>query len=45
MTTLSVSATTFVGQNVGAGNWDRAKQGIRTAMAMATVITLIILVP
>ncbi len=27
MTTLSVTATTFVGQNVGAGNGDRAKQG------------------
>ena len=45
MTTLSVAATTFVGQNVGAGNWTRARQGMRTAMAMATVITLIILVP
>ena len=32
MTTLSVTATTFVGQNVGAGNWDRAKQGIRCAL-------------
>ena len=27
MMTLSVSATTFVGQNVGAGNWNRAQKG------------------
>lgn len=45
MTTLSVTATTFVGQNVGAGNWDRAKQGIRCALAMATVVTGVLLVP
>ena len=45
MSAFGIAITTFVGQNVGAGNWDRAKQGIRTAMAMATVITLIILVP
>lgn len=44
MTTLSVTATTFVGQNVGAGNWDRAKQGIRCALAMATVVTGVLLV-
>jgi len=40
-----VTATTFVGQNVGAGNWDRAKQGIRCALAMATVVTGVLLVP
>lgn len=45
MTTLSVAATTFVGQNVGAGNWDRAKRGVRCAMGMATVVTVIILIP
>lgn len=45
MMTLSVAATTFVGQNVGAGNWDRAKQGIRCTMGMATVSTAVIIVP
>lgn len=45
LTTLSVSATTFVGQNVGAGNWDRAKRGIRCALGIATVVTVIVLVP
>ncbi len=45
LTTLSVSATTFVGQNVGAGNWTRAKQGIRCALGVATVVTVVVLVP
>lgn len=45
MTTLSVTATTFVGQNVGAGNWERAKQGIRCSLAIATVVAVVVLVP
>ncbi|MDO4517272.1 MAG: MATE family efflux transporter [Bacillota bacterium] len=45
MLTLSVAATTFVGQNVGAGNWERARAGGRWAMIMATVSTLVILIP
>ena len=45
MLTLSVAATTFVGQNVGAGNWERAKAGGWWAMIMATVSTLVILIP
>lgn len=45
MMTLSVSATTFVGQNVGAGNWNRAQKGTRMALGMATVVTVLILIP
>lgn len=45
MTTLSVTATTFVGQNVGAGNWERAKGGIRCSLAIATVVAVVVLVP
>ena len=45
MMTLSVAVTTFVGQNVGAGNWDRAKQGIRCTMLMSIVSTVAIVIP
>ena len=45
MMTLSVSATTFVGQNVGAGNWNRAQKGTRMALGMATAATVLILIP
>lgn len=45
MMTLAVSATTFVGQNVGAGNWERAKKGGWWAMVMATVATTIVIIP
>ncbi|MGM9579434.1 MAG: MATE family efflux transporter [Evtepia sp.] len=45
MMTLSVAATTFVGQNVGAGNWERSKQGARWALIMGIVSTAVILVP
>lgn len=45
MMTLSVAATTFVGQNVGAGNWERAKKGTRCALLMTLVVTGILLVP
>ena len=45
MMTLSVAATTFVGQNVGAGNWERAKKGTRCALLMTLVVTGIILIP
>ena len=45
MMTLSVSSTTFVGQNVGAGNWNRAQKGTRMALGMATAATVLILIP
>lgn len=45
MLTLSVSATTFVGQNVGAGDWERARQGTRCAHWMGLVSTAAIVAP
>ena len=36
---LALSVTTFVGQNLGAGNTARARRGIRVAMMMAAVVT------
>ncbi len=37
---LSLTITTFVGQNVGAGKWDRVKQGTRVCMIMSAAVTL-----
>ena len=45
MQSISLAATTFVGQNLGKGNVERAKTGVRTAMRMSLLITAIILVP
>lgn len=45
MQSLSLAATTFVGQNLGIGNVGRAKEGVRTALKMALAVTAVILVP
>ena len=45
MQSLSLAATTFVGQNLGKGNVERAKKGIRTALLMSLTVTAVILVP
>ncbi len=42
---LSNAATTFVGQNMGAGQVGRAKGGVRTAMLLATSCTVVLLIP
>lgn len=36
---MSQAATTFVGQNIGAGNLKRAKKGTNTALGIASLIT------
>lgn len=44
MQSLALASTTFVGQNLGVNNVERARKGIRTALviAMASVISLMI---
>ena len=36
---LAIATTTFVGQNLGAGNIPRARRGIRTAFLLAAAVT------
>ena len=45
MQSVALASTTFVGQNLGKGDVKRAKQGVRTAMAMSVGITFIVLIP
>lgn len=45
MQSLALAATTFVGQNLGKGNVERAKKGIHTALMMSLAVTAVILVP
>lgn len=40
MQSLALSATTFVGQNLGGEKGDRAREGVRTALAMAMTVTV-----
>ncbi len=42
---LSISATTFVGQNIGAKDIKRAKTGMRTTLLMAFVCCVIVGIP
>ncbi len=45
MQSVSIAATTFVGQNLGKGNADRAKEGVKKAYIMSLICTAVILVP
>lgn len=45
MQSLALSATTFVGQNLGAGNVPRAKRGTRVALTMGALCTCTLMVP
>ena len=45
MQSLALASTTFVGQNLGVNDVDRAKKGVRTAMAISIGITIVLITP
>lgn len=45
MQSIALAATTFVGQNLGNNQPQRARQGIRTSLAIAIISTLVLMVP
>ena len=42
MQSLTLACTTFVGQNLGCGQQERAQKGVRTALSMAMAVTVVI---
>jgi putative MATE family efflux protein len=45
MQSIALSSTTFVGQNLGKNQSERAKKGVRTALLLGITSTLILMVP
>lgn len=45
MQSVSLAATTFMGQNLGIGNEERAKKGVRVASVMSLICTAAIMLP
>lgn len=45
MQSISLAATTFVGQNLGAGQVDRAKKGVTYSMLLSISATLLLMIP
>lgn len=45
MQSIALAATTFVGQNLGSNQVDRAKKGIRTSLLLAVGSTVILMIP
>ena len=42
MMSFSIAITTFVGQNIGAGQIERARKGVRSAVLLSTIVCLVI---
>ena len=42
MLSFSIAITTYVGQNVGAGRWDRVKSGIRATLALSVGLSIVV---
>lgn len=45
MQSISLAGTTFVGQNLGKGQTERARQGVKVAMLLACGSTLLLMIP
>lgn len=45
MQSIALTATTFVGQNAGAGNVARIKKGIKEALFLAAICTIALIIP
>lgn len=45
MMSIGMASTTFVGQNLGAGNVERAKKGVRISLWMSLISSALILLP
>ena len=45
MQSIALASTTFVGQNLGRNQVDRAKRGVRIALAMAECSTVLMMIP
>lgn len=45
MQSLALASTTFVGQNLGMGKVDRAKHGVRIALALSLITAVVLMIP
>ena len=45
MQSLALASTTFVGQNLGIGKIDRAKRGVRIALALSLATAVLLMIP
>lgn len=45
MQSLALASTTFVGQNLGSGQVERARKGVNVALLMSMACTLVLMVP